>query len=212
MNNMDIYSRFAAVPKEAQRTITGGRLNGMTDINPMWRIRCLTESFGPCGIGWYAKITDKRIENGGNDEKAAFVDVELYIKADGEWSQPIQGTGGASFVSKERAGLYTSDEAFKMAYTDAVSVCCKMLGIGADVYWAAGRTKYTNPDQAQPKQAEPAPKKPEPKKPIILCEECGNPITDYGKVPAETIIAGSKKTYGRCLCYPCAVKAKEGNA
>ena len=68
------------------------------------------------------------------------------------------------------------------------------------------------PEKPEPKKpAEPAPKKPEPKKPIILCEVCGNPITDYGKVPAETIIAGSKKTYGRCMCYSCAVKAKEGN-
>lgn len=63
-------------------------------------------------------------------------------------------------------------------------------------------------EEAKPEK--PAPKKPEQKKPIILCEECGQPITDYGRVPAETIIEGSKKTYGRCLCYPCAVKAKEG--
>lgn len=203
MNNMDIYSRFAAVPKEAQKTITGGRLNGMTDINPMWRIRCLTEAFGPCGIGWYTKITDKHIEAGANEEAVAIVDVELYIKADGEWSMPIQGTGGASFISKERNGLYTSDEAFKMAYTDALSVCCKMLGFGADIYWSAGRSKYSNAER-------PAEKKQEQKKPIILCEVCGEPILDYGKVPAETIIEGSKKTYGRCMCYTCAVKAKEG--
>ena len=203
MNNMDIYSRFAAVPKEAQKTITGGRLNGMTDINPMWRIRCPTEAFGPCGIGWYTKITDKHIEAGANEEAVAIVDVELYIKADGEWSMPIQGTGGASFISKERNGLYTSDEAFKMAYTDALSVCCKMLGFGADIYWSAGRSKYSNAER-------PAEKKQEQKKPIILCEVCGEPILDYGKVPAETIIEGSKKTYGRCMCYTCAVKAKEG--
>ena len=203
MNNMDIYSRFAAVPKEAQKTITGGRLNGMTDINPMWRIRSLTEAFGPCGIGWYTKITDKHIEAGANEEAVAIVDVELYIKADGEWSMPIQGTGGASFISKERNGLYTSDEAFKMAYTDALSVCCKMLGFGADIYWSAGRSKYSNAER-------PAEKKQEQKKPIILCEVCGEPILDYGKVPAETIIEGSKKTDGRCMCYTCAVKAKEG--
>lgn len=202
MNNMDIYSRFAAVPKEAQKTITGGRLNGMTDINPMWRIRCLTEAFGPCGIGWYTKITDKHIEAGANEEAVAIVDVELYIKADGEWSMPIQGTGGASFISKERNGLYTSDEAFKMAYTDALSVCCKMLGFGADIYWSAGRSKYSNAER-------PAEKKQEQKKPIILCEVCGEPIKDHGKVPAETIIEGSKKTYGKYLCYEHAVKAKE---
>ena len=51
------------------------------------------------------------------------------------------------FVAKERNGLYTSDECYKMALTDAISVACKALGFGADVYWQADRTKYTNKPQ-----------------------------------------------------------------
>ena len=46
------------------------------------------------------------------------------------------------FVAKESSGLRTNDEAFKMALTDAVSVACKALGIGANVYWEKDRTKY----------------------------------------------------------------------
>lgn len=45
-------------------------------------------------------------------------------------------------ISKESGGLYTSDECYKMAFTDAISVACKMLGFGADVYWIADKTKY----------------------------------------------------------------------
>ena len=52
MGNMDIYNAVSTVPGSAQKRITGGRLNGMTDINPIWRIRELTELFGPCAIGW----------------------------------------------------------------------------------------------------------------------------------------------------------------
>ena len=52
MSNLELYEAFRAVPETAQKTIKGGRLNGMTDINPMWRIKTLTERFGPCGIGW----------------------------------------------------------------------------------------------------------------------------------------------------------------
>ena len=62
---------------------------------------------------------------------------------------------------------------------------------------------------AEEKPEKPAEKKPAQKKPIILCEVCGQPIKDHGKVPAETIIEGSKKTYGKYLCYDHAVKAKE---
>ena len=58
MEHMELYNSWRQVPKEAQKAITGGRLNGMTDINPMWRIQCLTERFGPCGMGWkYIIIT-----------------------------------------------------------------------------------------------------------------------------------------------------------
>ena len=80
-------------------------------------------------------------------------------------------------------------------------------GLGLYVY--AGEDLPEELAEEKPEEPKPAAKKPEPKKPIILCEECNQPILDYGKVPAETIIAGSKKAYGRCLCYSCAVKAKE---
>ena len=141
--SLEIYNKAREVPKEAQKEIKGGRLSGMTDINPMWRIKKLTELFGPCGFGWKYEITEKRLETGGNDEIAAFVDINLYIKHNKEWSEPIPGTGGSSFVAKERRGLHTSDECFKMALTDAIGIACKALGFAADIYFNKDRTKYT---------------------------------------------------------------------
>lgn len=141
--NLETYIFFASVPEEAKKPIKGGRLKGMTDINPMWRIKVLTERYGPCGFGWRYVITDKRIVEGADGVVCVFMDIDLYVKDKGEWSEAIPGTGGSTLVSKENGGLFTSDECFKMALTDAISVSCKALGIGADVYWAAGRTKYT---------------------------------------------------------------------
>lgn len=148
MGNLDLYEKVRSVPDSAKKTIKGGRTSGMTDINPMWRIKVLTEQFGPCGIGWYYIPTKQWLETAGN-EIAAFVNIELYIKVDGEWSKPIAGNGGSMFASKEKSGIYVSDECYKMATTDAISVACKELGIGADVYWDSDRTKYNkqnNPD------------------------------------------------------------------
>lgn len=144
-NNLNLYNKVRKVPDTAKKPIQGGRLKGMTDINPMWRIKVLTEQFGPCGLGWYYNITDKRIELGSNDEKVAFVDIDLFVKYGDEWSKPIQGTGGSSFIAKERNGLYTSDECFKMALTDALSVAMKALGVAADVYFERDRSKYDIP-------------------------------------------------------------------
>lgn len=150
--NLSIYNSVRKVPKEALREIAAGRLKGKSDINPMWRIKSLTEQFGPCGFGWKYKILNERLENGGQSgEIAAFVQIELFVKVDDIWSEAIPGTGGSSFVANERAGLYVSDECFKMALTDAISVSCKALGIGADIYWDKDRTKNDEKDgEAKP--------------------------------------------------------------
>lgn len=148
MGNLDLYEKVKAVPENATKPIKGGRTNGFTDINPMWRIKVLTENFGPCGIGWYYDVEKEWTETVGT-EICAFVNINLYIKHEGEWSKPIHGTGGSRLAESQRSGVYVSDECYKMATTDAISVACKQLGIGADVYWDKDKTKYDKPDQEE---------------------------------------------------------------
>lgn len=152
MENLRIYEAVRSVPGEALKPIEAGRLKGKSDINPMWRIKKLTEIYGPCGIGWKYVITRQWLELGANNEIAAFTDIDLFVKEDEKWSEAIPGTGGSMFVAKERNGLYVSDECYKMALTDAISVSCKALGIGADVYWNGDRTKYTTPKNSEPEK------------------------------------------------------------
>lgn len=211
MKNMELYNLVREVPKNAQKTIKGGRLNGYTDINPMWRIQKLTETFGPCGIGWKYTIDREWSDAGANGEVCAFVDISLYYKWNGAWSDGIPGTGGSSFVAKERAGLYTSDECFKMALTDAISVAAKAIGMGADIYWSAGRTKYDK-EQETPKKQEPpkeAKKKEFERVKPLSCELCGEKITgvrrkDGSIVTADEMAVRAKSKYGRVVCKDCA--------
>jgi hypothetical protein len=183
MENLKIYNSVADVPQEAQKTITAGRIKGMTDINPMWRIQKLTETFGVAGFGWKYVITDKRITEGADGTVCAFVDIDLFVKLDGEWSEAIQGTGGSQFVSVEKNGKYTNDECFKMALTDALSVACKALGIGANVYWSAGSSKYgKKPKTTPPKQdTSPTPKKQKTPRELLIAKlhEKGIDINTY---------------------------------
>ena len=141
MKNLELFDKVSVVPENALKEIKGGRLKGFSDINPVWRIKTLTEQFGQVGVGWYYMITNKKIETVG-EESVAFVDIELFVKNGDVWSKPIVGTGGSSFVAKEKNGPYMSDECFKMALTDAISVACKALGIGANVYWNTSGSKY----------------------------------------------------------------------
>lgn len=145
-----IYENVRAVPQEAQKQILGGKLKGKTDINPMWRIKTLDQQFGMCGFGWYYEVKNKQIVDGANGEKAVFVDIAMYVNNDGEWSNPIYGTGGSMLINTEKGQLVTNDEAFKMATTDAISVACKQLGVGADIYWKEDKTKYTGEEKKAP--------------------------------------------------------------
>lgn len=195
MENLAIYNAVRSVPDSAKRQIAAGRLKGKTDINPMWRLKTLTDQFGVCGVGWKYVITDKRLEQGANGEVAAFLDIDLFVKVDGAWSDAIPGTGGSAFVAKEKNGPYTSDECFKMALTDAISVACKALGFGADVYWDADRSKYDKPAPATyPKGT-------------VICESCGMPVksvTCQGvRYSPDDISDRALDRYGKRLCWGC---------
>lgn len=149
MSNFDIFNALATTPEEAKKTIGAGRLKGFTDINPMWRIKKLTEVFGPCGIGWWYDITDRRLEQAPNGEIKCFVSILLFYRWNDIVSMPIPGFGGSSFLSHERNGDYVSDECEKMALTDAIGSACKALGMSADVYFSKDRSKYTDtPEQS----------------------------------------------------------------
>lgn len=139
MGNLDLYNKLKVVPAEAIKPIQNGRLKGKSDINPMWRIKTITEHFGVCGIGWKYVITKQWTETYGTETKA-YCNIDLFVKVDGQWSDAIQGTGGSSEVTMERNGSYVSDECYKMALTDALSVAMKALGVGADIYFEKGKS------------------------------------------------------------------------
>ena len=161
MDNMTLYNKFRNVPAEAKKSIAAGKLKGFTDVNPMWRLKSLTEAFGPCGFGWYIEDEIHWSEQHGN-EVAAFCKVLLKVKhpETGEWSAPIIGLGGSKLVGKG-VGDGINDEAYKMAFTDAISIACKNLGMAADVYFEKDRTKYNSYVEAQPATT-PAPAQPAP--------------------------------------------------
>lgn len=145
--NMNLYNSVRKVEKEALKKINGGRINGFDSINPMWRIEMLTKHFGHCGKGWYYNITKMWKEESCNDEVFVFLTIDLFVNIAGEWSAPIQGLGGSKLITKEKNGLYGSDECYKMALTDALSVACKALGFGADIYFKEGADKYNREEK-----------------------------------------------------------------
>jgi hypothetical protein len=145
--NMKYYNLMRAVPTEAQKRFDNGSFAG-TDIKPQWRIEKLTEVFGMCGFGWYVDVVNRHMEEASNGTVCTFVSINIYVKVGGEWSKPIYGEGGNTFVKSIKAKdnkpayLSVTDEAYKMAYTDAISNAAKMIGLGADIWFENSPTKY----------------------------------------------------------------------
>lgn len=148
MDNLELYNRFAQPPENALKPFNNGKFSG-TDINPMWRIKALTEAFGACGTGWYTDIVRMWREDTEDGTSTVYCHIKLFYRTADGWSAPVTGIGGNTLMRKTKSGSATTDEAYKMAYTDAVGIACKALGIGANIWWQEARTKYTANNQPQ---------------------------------------------------------------
>jgi len=203
VNNMELFENFRSVPDWAKKPISGGRMNGKTDISPMWRIQVLTEVFGPCGYGWRYEIVSQRLEPAGKEIKA-FVDINLFVKWGETWSEAIPGIGGNTFMD---AKGYVSDECYKMALTDAISVAAKALGVGADVYMGSDTTKYSREPEDVPPPARQQPPAPQPTT-YFTCARCGKKLLPYNDSDGRPVslrahAEKSMQRFGEVLCLDC---------
>ena len=175
-NNLRFYLQGCEVPQDAIKPIQEGRLKGKSDINPMWRMKRMTEIFGPIGFGWRYEILRQWTEAYEGVVKC-FCNVHLYVRdpETKEWSEPIPGSGGSAMVAKETRGPYVDDDAYKKALTDALSIAMKPLGIAANVWYGpkaiAGyeESKYEQRPQ-QPQQPQ-RPQQPQQQQNVAFTEE-----------------------------------------
>jgi len=192
-----IWDKVKAPPVEALKEIKGGRLKGFTDIDPMWRFKIMTETFGQVGIGWAYEIlkqwTETPVENALTETQdiCVFTNIQLKYRIDSEaddWSEWIPGTGGSKFAAKEKNGIHISDECYKMSLTDALSVAMKALGVGADVYM--GKLSHNGANGAAPQSKYSGANNYEDKK-TLICPECKK----------ESVIEGKKEYGGGYVCW-----------
>ena len=196
MEALEIYNSLSKPPQDALRTIEAGKLKGKTDINPQWRYKAMTETFGLVGIGWKYEIQKLWTEPGAANEVLAFAQVAVYVfdNASGKWSDAIVGIGGSKLVNAFKNGLESNDEGFKMAVTDAFSTSLKMLGVAADIYagkWDGSKYKNEQNTPATRNERGPAPQS-APQGPA------GGPDTPEQRNEINTLL-GSKNADGSAV-------------
>lgn len=130
MSNTDLWDRLGKTdPKHTKAFQRAGGFKG-TAIKPMWSFRRMTEEFGPCGTGWGINEPKFQIVET-TDETLVYCTVSIWY---GDRNQIVFGVGGDKAMGKNRNGTITDDEAFKKAFTDAVTNALKLIGVGADIH------------------------------------------------------------------------------
>lgn len=120
-------------PAHTKAFTRGGGFKG-TAIKPMWSYRRMTEQFGPCGSGWGVNEPQFQVVSGTDGEVLVYCTVGVWYCEGEAMSRTIFGVGGDKVVNKFSSGLKSDDEAFKKAFTDAVTNALKLIGVGADVH------------------------------------------------------------------------------
>jgi hypothetical protein len=119
---MEIWELLKDVPQQAQKTFRRqGGFSG-TDVSPQWRMKRLTEVFGPAGCGWGYEI-----KSNWESKDCCFVLLEGWYKWGNEIHK-IPATIGGTQMSR------TPDESYKMAVTDAFGKSFSQIGLAATVY------------------------------------------------------------------------------
>jgi len=153
--NMRIWDSLSTTdPKHTKGFSRAGGFKG-TALKPIWIIKRLTETFGPCGEGWGLAKPDFQVVQG-DGEVLVYCTISGWYKTDDALSNgQVWGVGGDKVVAKRKDGSFNDDEAFKKAFTDAVNNAFKFIGVGADIhmgmfeddkYVTEARASYAEPE------------------------------------------------------------------
>ena len=141
-NKTELWDRLGKTDPAHTKSFTrAGGFKG-TAIKPMASYRRMTEEFGPCGVGWGMSAPRFDTVPGSEGEVLVFCIVSVWH---GDRDNIVFGVGGDKVIVKQTSGLRSDDEAFKKAFTDAVTNALKLIGVGADVHMGLfDDSKYVN--------------------------------------------------------------------
>jgi hypothetical protein len=130
MSNTKIWDALEKTdPAHTKAFQRSGGFKG-TAVKPIFCDKRMTELFGACGEGWGITKPEFDVVTAG-EELLVYCTVGVWH---GKLENVVWGVGGDKVLSKSKDGHRTSDEAYKMAFTDAVGNAYKRLGMSADVH------------------------------------------------------------------------------
>lgn len=141
VNNLAIWDKLGKTdPKHTKGFKRAGGFSG-TAIKPIYTTQKMTEVFGPAGKGWGMGEPSFQIVPGVSQEVLVYCTVMLWW-TEGDKRCEVFGVGGDKCITHIKANEQynrperweNDDEAYKKAFTDALSNAMKHIGMSADVH------------------------------------------------------------------------------
>ena len=133
VNNLEHWEVLERTDPAYTKKFNAGRFKG-TDINATYRMRHLTERFGPAGKGFGFNIGSP-IFYGEGDLQAVTISAELWWVEDGHtYTAPAHYGGTKIYLTSKGSVTGVDEDAVKKAVTDAMGKAALAMGAHADVY------------------------------------------------------------------------------
>lgn len=128
--NLTIWNEFADIDPKFTKAITGKPYKG-TSPNPQYVIRCLTELFGPVGMGFGWTVIAEAFQPLG-DETLHWCRIEFWHTHRGNTFDAYGQTKAAYVTSSGK--MMVDEDAPKKSLTDAIIKAASHVGIAANIF------------------------------------------------------------------------------
>ena len=129
-NNLRHWDRFADIDPKYTKAITGKAYRG-TSPNPQYVIKCLTDMFGPVGIGFGWRVVAESFESLGG-ETLHWCRIEFW-HSDRANTYESYGQTKAAYTAKD-GRVVVDEDAPKKSLTDAIIKAASHIGIAANIF------------------------------------------------------------------------------
>ena len=127
--NLKVWDTFADIDPAFTKAITGKPYSG-TSPNPQYVIKCLTELFGPIGIGFGWTVVAEEFTPLG-DEVLHWCRIDFWHT---NRANTFSAYGQTKAVMATKNGLKMDEDAPKKSLTDAIVKAASQLGIAANIF------------------------------------------------------------------------------
>lgn len=129
-DNLSIWNKHADIDPKYTKPITGKPYKG-TSPNPHYIIRCMTEMFGPVGVGFGWEVVAEGFQPLG-DEVLHWCRIRF-------WHTDPQSPGFSAYgqtkaLMKTKSGLMLDEDAPKKSLTDAITKAAGQVGVAANIF------------------------------------------------------------------------------